>query len=92
VPKYRIELHRQAEKGLAKLPRALQEKAVAFIERALAQTPLERIPGKTKKLQGRFAGIYQYDLSRSARIWWRVDEAKKTVYIIYIGLHPKETE
>lgn len=52
MPTYRIVLHRQAEKGLAKLPHGLQEKAGEFIERVLAETPLERIAGKTKELQG----------------------------------------
>lgn len=92
MPKYRIQLHRQAEKGLAKLPRGLHEKAVTFIERVLAETPHQHILGKSKKLQGKFAGIYQFDLSRSARIWWRADDAKMSVYVLYIGPHPKETD
>jgi len=38
------------------------------------------------------ADIYQYDLSRSDRIWWRVDTEEHIVYVLYIGPHPKITD
>ena len=91
-PNYSIKLRKQARKGLEKLPVARQQQAREFINTHLRHTPRQSIPGKTKLLSGSLAGIYQYDLSRGDRIWWRVHEAQKVVEILYIGPHPKVTE
>ncbi|MCK6629658.1 MAG: hypothetical protein L6R45_31340 [Anaerolineae bacterium] len=91
-PSYLIQLRKQARKGLEKLPPARQQLARHFINTHLRQTPTQPISGKTKRLSGPFKGIYQYDLSRGDRIWWRVDETQKVIEILYIGPHPKETE
>ncbi len=91
-PSYSIRLRKQAQKGLEKLPTARQQHAREFINSHLRHTPTQPIPGKTKRLSGPLKGIFQYDLSRGDRIWWRVDETKNVVEILYIGPHPKETE
>lgn len=91
-PNYSIRLHKQARKGLEKLSATWQQKAREFINTHLRYIPTQPIPGKTKRLSGPFKGLYQYDLSRGDRIWWRVDESQKTVEILHIGPHPKETE
>jgi mRNA-degrading endonuclease RelE of RelBE toxin-antitoxin system len=91
-PNYSIRLHKQARKGLEKLSATRQQQAREFINTHLKQTPTLPIPGKTKRLSGLFKGIYQYDLSRGDRMWWRVDEPQKVVEILYIGPHPKKTE
>lgn len=89
---YLVRLHKRAQKGLKKLPPARREKARRFINTHLRFTPLQPIPDKTKCLSGPLVGIYQYDLSYSDRIWWRVDKEEATVYVLYIGPHPKSTE
>lgn len=91
-PSYSSRLHKQARKGLEKLSAARQQQAREFINSHLHHTPVQPIPGKTKRLSGPLKGIYQYDLSRGDRIWWRVDESQKMVEILYIGPHPKKTE
>lgn len=88
-PNYLIRIHKQARKGLAKLPPLRQQQARDFINTHLRHTPKQRIPNKTKPLSGAMKGIYQYDLSRGDRIWWRVHDKQKIVEIIYIGPHPK---
>jgi mRNA-degrading endonuclease RelE of RelBE toxin-antitoxin system len=87
-----MRLRRRARKGLEKLPVARRQRAREFINTHLRYTPRQPIPGKIKLLSGPLKGIYQYDLSYSDRIWWRVDDARKVVEIIYIGPHPKATE
>ncbi len=91
-PPYSVRMHRRARKGLEKLSPARREKARRFINTHLRFTPLQPIPGKTKPLAGPLDGIYQYDLSRSDRIWWQVDAEEHIVYVLYIGPHPKSTE
>lgn len=54
----------------------------------LQYTPTQRIPGKLKELKGEYKGYYQFDISRSERVIYTVDEDTKTVYIEYIGKHP----
>jgi mRNA-degrading endonuclease RelE of RelBE toxin-antitoxin system len=77
---------------LEKLPLARQQQTRNFINTHLRHSPKEPIPGKTKPLSGPLKGIYQYDLSRGDRIWWRVDDVQMIVEILYIGSHPKTTE
>ncbi len=89
---YSIRLRKRACKGLKNLPPARREKARQLINDHLRFTPTVPIPGKTKRLAGSLAGIYQYDLSRGDRIWWRVDTEERIVYVLYIGPHPKSTE
>lgn len=45
--------------------------------------------GRLKKLQGRFKGTLQYDVTKDdARVWYRVDRKEKLVIIKYAGHHP----
>jgi addiction module RelE/StbE family toxin len=85
---YQVKLHRDAERALPSLPHDIRSATREFIEHVLQHRPLERIPHKTKKLKGRLAGIMQYDLPRGYRLWYRVDQAAKTVDVIYVGPHP----
>jgi len=89
---YSIRLHKRARKGLAKLPPTRRNKARQFINTQLRFSPQQPISGKTKRLTGPLTGIYQYHLSHSERIWWRVNTAEHIVYVLYIGPHPKSTE
>jgi mRNA-degrading endonuclease RelE of RelBE toxin-antitoxin system len=77
---------------LEKLSQIRKQQARNFINTHLRYTPKNPIVSKTKLLSGSLKGIYQYDLSRGDRIWWRVDDNQKIVEIIYIGSHPKITE
>ena len=91
-PNYSIRLRKQARKGLEKLPPARRQQAREFINTHLRHSPKQAIPGKTKLLVGSLKGIYQYDLSLSERIWWRVNDVEMIVHVLYIGSHPKATE
>lgn len=88
MPTYQVKLHRDAEKALPTLPEHIRTAARECIEQVLPSRPLARIPGKTKQLKGRLAGILQYDLPSGYRLWYRVDQATRTVDVIYIGPHP----
>ncbi len=92
MPPYTVNLEKAALKGLRRLQPLYQRRAIEFIDTHLTNTPLQVIVGKTKQLRGKYKGIYQYDLSRGDRIWWRVDINTRTVYVLYIGPHPKETD
>ena len=65
-----------------------QRDAQGFIASHLTRNPLERIPGKTKELRGKYKGVMQYDIDRNDRIMYRVDKAERVVFIQYIGPHP----
>lgn len=44
-------------------------------------------------LQGRYEGLYQYEVGGAARIWYSVDDAAMVVKIHLVSSgHPKETE
>jgi len=61
-----------------------------FITSHLASRPLERIPGKAvKELRGSYKGILQFDIDANYRLLYRVDERSRTVFVIYVGTHPK---
>lgn len=65
-----------------------QRDAKGFIRDHLTQSPLERIPGKVKELHGKYKGVMQYDIDQNYRIMYRVDKAKRVVFVQYIGPHP----
>ena len=78
----------------AKLRRSTRPNIVREVERIrdtyLAVHPLDRTAaaGKMKRLKGRDAGKYQYDLPDGYRLWYTVDEGRMTVDVVYIGPHP----
>ena len=86
---YKVEVEEEAWAGLSSLPTSAQEKVTALWRDHLQHTPTQRIPGKVKELRGEYKGFYQYDISRDARMIWRVDEHTRTVYVEYIGKHPE---
>jgi len=92
APRYKVVVEKKALKGLEHLRPAHREKAIEFIDDYLSKTPLQPMTSKIKRLKGSLSGIMQYDLSRGDRIWWRVDEKTSTVYVLYVGPHPKETD
>jgi len=68
VPPYQVNLHREAARALPALPAHIRTAAQDYIEQVLPVRPLARIPGKTKQLKGRLAGILQYDLPSGYRL------------------------
>ena len=44
--------------------------------------------GKAKKLKGRLKEYYQYDVTYSDRVRYRVDKKNRIVYVDYAGPHP----
>ena len=64
---------------------------VAECKEFLIKNPEDRSRaiGILKKLQGRFKGILQYDITKDdARVWYRVDRTERLVIIKYAGHHP----
>lgn len=88
MPTYHVTLHRDAARALPTMPAHIREAAITYIEEVLHHSPLTRIPGKTKQLKGRLAGLFQYDLPSGYRLWYRVDQATRIVTVLYIGPHP----
>jgi len=86
--KYKVEVEDEAWTGLASLSKSAQEKVTALWRDHLQHTPKLRIPGKLKELKGEYKGNYQYDISKSERMIYSVDEAEFIVYVEYIGKHP----
>jgi mRNA-degrading endonuclease RelE of RelBE toxin-antitoxin system len=70
------------------VPAHIRPAARECIEQIVPDSPLTGIPGKTKQLKGRLAGIMQYDLPSGYRLWYRVDQATQTVYVLYIAPYP----
>ena len=64
---------------------------MADLKQFLRSTPADRrpVPGKLKKLKGKYKGILQYDVTQNdARVWYRIDRKEKRVIILYAGHHP----
>lgn len=85
---YRVILKRDARNALHRIPRHIAQQAQAFIDDHLRHHPTQGIPAKLKRLNGRLADIWQYDLPSGYRLRYRVDEATQTVSVVYIGPHP----
>jgi len=51
-------------------------------------TPTLRVPGKVKKLRGKWAGLLQHRVNRSGRLQYWVDEDAEVVYVEYAGPYP----
>ncbi len=54
----------------------------------LTATPETRLPGKVKRLKGKWAGLLQYDVNYSDRLQYWVDQETHTVWVEYAGPHP----
>lgn len=54
----------------------------------LENTPELRLPGKVKKLRGKWKGLLQYDVNYGDRIHYWVNKGNATVYVEYAGPHP----
>lgn len=83
-------LNKKARKGLSDLAGNRRREAERLLNDFLPRTPLERVPGKVKKLRGAYEklGYLQFDLPDGCRMWYRVDQSTMTVYVDYIGQHP----
>lgn len=87
---YTVQLEDKHWKALEALPQpSQQEKAISFLTQYLPQTPKKLLPnGALKELHGEHKGIWQFDIDRSYRILYTVDEGAHEVNIEYIGSHP----
>jgi hypothetical protein len=47
------------------------------------------IPGLLKALKGTWTGIYQFECGGGRRLLYEVDDAARTVRILYLGNHPE---
>ncbi len=66
---------------------------VARCKEFLCNNPEDRSKaiGILKKLQGRYRGILQYDVTKDdARVWYRVERKENLVLIKYAGHHPNK--
>lgn len=87
-PTYKIEPEDEVWQGLSSLSESAQDKVYTLWRDHLREHPTQRIPGKLKRLRGDYADYYQFDITKSARMIYSVDEDAKIVYIEYIGPHP----
>ena len=88
MPKvYKVVLRRVAQKGWQDIYRRDLEGATRAYQH-LCTTPLLRVPGKVKKLRGKWAGLLQYRVNRSDRLQYWVDKDAGIVYVEYAGPHP----
>lgn len=85
---YRVILRRDARNAIQHIPRYIALQAQAFIDDHLQHHPTQRIPTKLKQLKGQLVGFWQYDLPSGYRLRYRVDDATRTVFVVYIGPHP----
>lgn len=88
TPVYQVTLRKDAEKALQTMPEHIAQQAREFISTHLRHYPTRYIPGKLKRLKGRLAQVWQYDLPTGYRLWYQVNEANRLVRVIYIGPHP----
>lgn len=78
---YKVELYKDAAKYFKKLDIKIQGRISTAIE-SIIERPSEG--NHIKKLKGRLAGKYRYDVG-SLRIVYVVDEDSKVIYIEAIG-------
>ena len=84
---YKVVLRRSAKKGWRDIcHRDPTGPAEAY--QYLCTTPTLRVPGKVKKLRGKWAGLLQYRVNRSDRLQYWIDKDAKVVYVEYAGPHP----
>lgn len=58
-------------------------------------TPRDRPTDESRvtELQGRLAGIMQYEVGNAARVWYQVYDEERVVVVARVSIsHPKETE
>lgn len=89
--KYRIVLEsNNIQKDWAALEEEFPER-MDELKEFLKNNPADRRKalGKLKKLQGRFKGILQYDVTQDdVRVWYQIEKKELRVIIKYAGHHP----
>lgn len=87
LSKYKVVRRKAAKKGWLDIcvrdPKGAAE-ALQFLE----TTPELRMPGKVKKLKGKFKGLLQYDVNYKDRVQYWVNKSKGIVMVEYAGPHP----
>jgi hypothetical protein len=74
---------------LAALPEPVRPIAEQFIDDHLRRHPEQRFRRHLKMLFGAdWAGYYQFDLDRTHRLVYTIDETSNEVRIEYLGAHP----
>jgi len=58
----------------------------------LSRDPYHQDGDRWIELRGKLAGIYQHEVGGGARIWYRIEAARRTVVIEPFPGHPKKTE
>lgn len=86
---YEVRLHKDARKGLERLPPSRRRAVEAFLSNELPLRPFERIPRKTKQLKGSYEGYFQWDVDGGYKVIYWVDRQERLVDVVYIGPHPK---
>ena len=87
MPKtYEVVLRRSAKKGWQDICRRDPTGTAEAYQHL--RPPVSRVPGKVKKLRGRWAGLLQYRVNRSDHLQYWVDEEVEVVYVEYAGPYP----
>lgn len=86
---YRVEVFNGFWEALERLPAAQQDRVTELMDGHLVRDPKRMHPPMLKQLKGRFAHLYQFECGKSKRLLYEVDDAGRTVRIVYLGEHPE---
>jgi mRNA-degrading endonuclease YafQ of YafQ-DinJ toxin-antitoxin module len=74
--------------GLERLQPGQLDRVMAFLRDHASTQPTTPLPGRLKQLRGQWRDYWQFDVSQSIRLIYRVDEELHTVFLEYLGEHP----
>lgn len=74
---------------LQTFPDAQQKRITDFMAGYLRTKPRTIIPGQLTEMHGRWEGVFSLECGKSRRLMYEVDDATRTVRIIYLGKHPE---
>ncbi len=77
-------------RAIERLPRSAQrERVIAFLRDHLQHTPRKRRDSRDlKQLKGSHRDVWQFDIDRSYRLQYTIDDERGEVNVEYIGPHP----
>src|SRR6478672_11914635 len=86
---YKLNIEERVWEALSSLQPGLQERVTAFWRDHLQTHPHHPPVNSVKRLRGEWSHYFQFDVDRSRRMLYRIDEQAKTVYVDYLGSHPE---
>lgn len=92
-PVYRVVIEEKMwQRVVSTSPPAVRREAERLRDDVLPFAPTDVIAAghRLKRLRGKLAGIWQFDLPAFHRLRYTVDGASRTVFVVYIGPHPND--